>query len=80
MRSDSNPTTGARTNPHPFATGFVSVPIPVIVIETDTFVTEDEANRDVIGRRDQAMNEVRDMVTEQFFKPSVDPISSMLSL
>ncbi len=45
-----------------------------IVIEADTFVTEDEENSGIIGRRDQALNEVRDMITETFFTPSIDPI------
>lgn len=45
-----------------------------IVIETDTFVTEDEENSGIIGRRDQALNEARDMITETFFEPSIDPI------
>jgi hypothetical protein len=45
-----------------------------IVLEADTFVPEDEANSSIIGNRDRALNEVRDMITEAFFKPSVDPI------
>ena len=44
-----------------------------ITIEVDTFVPEDEAGS-VLGRRDRAVNEVRDMVTEAFFEPSLDPI------
>ncbi|NTU82805.1 MAG: hypothetical protein HGA45_26135 [Chloroflexales bacterium] len=44
-----------------------------IVIEADTFVPEGEDADGVIGRRDEALNQVRDMVTEAFFEPSLDP-------
>ena len=46
----------------------------VIVLEADTFVPEGDENSAVLGRRDQAINEVRDMITDAFFKPSIDPI------
>jgi hypothetical protein len=46
----------------------------VIVIEADTFVPEGEENSAVLGRRDQAINEVKDMITDTFFKPSIDPV------
>jgi hypothetical protein len=44
-----------------------------IVIEVDTFVPEGEDSSAILSRRDQAVNEVRDMVTEAFFQPSLDP-------
>lgn len=47
----------------------------VIVIESDTFVTEDDTGSGVLGRRDEALNQVRDMVTEQFFVASLDPMN-----
>lgn len=46
----------------------------VIVIEADTFVPEGEDESAVLGRRDQAVNEVREMITDAFFKPSIDPV------
>ncbi|MER3435375.1 MAG: hypothetical protein C4288_18710 [Leptolyngbya sp. ERB_1_1] len=45
-----------------------------IVIEADTFVPEGEDESAVLGRRDQAVNEVREMITDAFFKPSIDPV------
>lgn len=45
----------------------------VIVLEADTFVPEGEDADGVIGRRDEALNQVRDMITEAFFEPSLDP-------
>jgi hypothetical protein len=45
----------------------------VIVLEADTFVPEGEDSSGVIGRRDQALNEVRDMITNAFFEPSLNP-------
>lgn len=44
-----------------------------IVLEADTFVPEGEDADGVIGRRDEALNQVRDMITEAFFEPSLDP-------
>lgn len=45
-----------------------------IVLEADTFVPEGEDTSGTIDRRDQAVNEVRDMITETFFEPSLDPV------
>jgi hypothetical protein len=45
-----------------------------IVIEADTFVPEGEDTSSIIKNKDLALNEVRDMVTDAFFKPSLDPI------
>jgi hypothetical protein len=45
-----------------------------IDLEVDTFVPEGEDGSAVLGRRDQAVNEVRDMITDAFFEPSVNPI------
>ena len=47
-----------------------------IVIEVDTFVPEGEDTSSIIGRRDQALNQVRDMVTDAFFAPSLDPVKT----
>jgi hypothetical protein len=44
-----------------------------ILLEADTFVPEGEDADGVIGRRDEALNQVRDMITEAFFEPSLDP-------
>jgi hypothetical protein len=48
----------------------------VIIIEVDTFVTEDQENSGVIGRRDEAVNEVKEMITETFFTSSISPIDT----
>ena len=46
----------------------------VIVLEADTFVPEGDDEEGVTtGRRDQAMNQVREMITDAFFTPSLDP-------
>jgi hypothetical protein len=45
----------------------------VILLQADTFVPEGEDEGAVLGRRDQAVNQVRDMITDAFFKPSIDP-------
>lgn len=45
----------------------------VIIIEADTFVPEGEDSSGIISRRDQALNEVRDMVTDAFFQPTIHP-------
>jgi hypothetical protein len=45
-----------------------------IVLEADTFVTEDDENKDITARRDAALNQVRAMITEAFFTPSLPPI------
>lgn len=44
-----------------------------IVLEADTFVPEGEEESGVLERRDQALNEARDLITDAFFKPSIDP-------
>lgn len=50
-----------------------------IILEADTFVPDDEANASVISSRDRSLNEVRDMITEAFFTPSVDPVKNKSS-
>ncbi|KAM3096345.1 hypothetical protein ACKFKG_11160 [Phormidesmis sp. 146-35] len=45
-----------------------------IVLEADTFIPEGEDESAVLGRRDQAVNEVREMILDAFFKPSIDPV------
>ncbi len=44
-----------------------------IVIEADTFVPEGEDSAGIINRRDAAIDQVRDMVTDAFFQPSLNP-------
>lgn len=45
-----------------------------ILLEADTFIPEGEDNSAVLTRRDQAVNEVREMITDSFFQPSIDPV------
>jgi hypothetical protein len=45
----------------------------VITLEADTFVPEGDLDEGISGRRDQAMNQVREMITEAFFAPSLNP-------
>lgn len=45
----------------------------IIEIKADTFVLEDDGSP-VIARRDEALAEVKDMITETFFEPTLDPI------
>lgn len=45
----------------------------VIEIEVDTFVPEGEEEAGIISRRDQAVEEVYDMITNAFFEPSLNP-------
>jgi hypothetical protein len=45
----------------------------LIEIQVDTFVPEGDDSGSIIGRRDQAVNEIRDMITDAFFTPSLDP-------
>ena len=45
-----------------------------IVLEADTFVTEDDDNRSITARRDAALNQVRAMITDAFFEPTLPPI------
>ena len=47
----------------------------VIEVKADTFVLEEDGSA-VISRRDQAMDDIRDMITETFFEPTLDPIDS----
>lgn len=44
-----------------------------IVLEVDTFVPEGE-DSELMARRDQAVDEVRDMLTGAFFEPSLNPV------
>ncbi|MEN3951825.1 hypothetical protein [Iodidimonas sp. SYSU 1G8] len=44
-----------------------------IVLEADTFITEDEENQGILDRRDAALAQVRSMITEAFFTPSLPP-------
>lgn len=46
----------------------------VVVIEVDSFLPEGEDAGSWVGRRDQALDQFKDMVLENFFKPSLDPI------
>jgi hypothetical protein len=46
----------------------------VVVIEVDSFLPEDEDAGSWIGRRDQAIDQFKDMVLENFFQPSIEPI------
>lgn len=45
----------------------------IIDLNVDTFVTEEEENDGVIARRDAAVAQIRQMVTEAFFTPSIPP-------
>jgi hypothetical protein len=44
-----------------------------IVFEVDTFVPEGEDTSSIISSRDKAEAEVRDMITNAFFEPSLNP-------
>lgn len=46
----------------------------VIVIEVDSFLPEGEDAGSWVGRRDQAINDFKDMVLESFFEPSLEPM------
>lgn len=46
-----------------------------ITLEADTYVPEGEDTSGIISRRDQAVNEVREMITNAFFEPSLDPLN-----
>lgn len=46
----------------------------VVNIEVDSFLPEGEDAGSWVGRRDQAINDFKDMVLKNFFKPSLDPI------
>lgn len=45
-----------------------------IDLQVDTFVPEGDDSAGIISRRDQAVNEVREMMTDSFFEPSLKPI------
>lgn len=45
----------------------------VIQMDVDTFVPEGDDDASVISSRDRAVQEVRDMITNAFFQPSLDP-------
>jgi hypothetical protein len=44
-----------------------------IQMDVDTFVPEGEDTTSIISSRDRAVAEVRAMITDAFFKPSIDP-------
>ncbi|MEN8443425.1 MAG: hypothetical protein ABG776_00270 [Cyanobacteria bacterium J06555_13] len=46
----------------------------VVKIEVDTFIPEGEDSSGVLGRRNQAIADFKDMILDGFFKPSLDPI------
>lgn len=46
----------------------------VVKIDVDSFLPEGEDAGSWVGRRDQAVNEFKDMVLQGFFKPSLDPV------
>ena len=45
-----------------------------IQINVDTFVPEDGEDSGVMGRRDKAVEDIREMITSSFFTPSLDPV------
>lgn len=47
----------------------------IIEITADTFVLEEDGSA-VIARRDEALADVKDMITETFFEPTLSPIDS----
>jgi hypothetical protein len=46
----------------------------VVKIEVDSFLPEGEDAGSWVGRRDQAINDFKDMVLKNFFKPSLEPM------
>jgi hypothetical protein len=48
----------------------------VIKIEVDTFIPEDENSANIISDRDKAVNEVKDMIFQTFFQPSLNPVKA----
>ncbi len=46
----------------------------VVSIEVDSFLPEGEDGGAWIGRRDQAIDQFKDMVLENFFEPSIEPM------
>ncbi|HSN20180.1 MAG TPA: hypothetical protein VLS49_05860, partial [Usitatibacter sp.] len=45
-----------------------------VKIDVDSFLPEGEDAGSWVGRRDQAINEFKDMVLDNFFKPSLEPV------
>jgi hypothetical protein len=45
-----------------------------VTIEVDSFLPEGEDAGSWVGRRDQAINDFKDMVLHNFFKPSLEPM------
>jgi hypothetical protein len=45
-----------------------------VKIEVDSFLPEGEDAGSWVGRRDQALNDFKDMVLEDFFTPSIEPV------
>lgn len=46
----------------------------VVVIDVDSFLPEGEDTGSWVGRRDQAINDFKDMVLNTFFTPSLEPM------
>jgi len=46
----------------------------VVKIEVDSFLPEGEDAGSWVGRREQAVNDFKDMVFDNFFKPSIEPM------
>ena len=46
----------------------------VVTIEVDSFLPEGEDGGSWVGRRDHAVDEFKDMVLQNFFKPSIEPM------
>lgn len=46
----------------------------VVKIDVDSFLPEGEDAGSWVGRRDQAINDFKDMVLESFFEPSIEPV------
>ncbi|MEU4426901.1 hypothetical protein AB0F81_40290 [Actinoplanes sp. NPDC024001] len=45
-----------------------------VLIEVDSFLPEGEDAGSWVGRRDQAINDFKDMVLDSFFEPSIEPV------
>lgn len=46
----------------------------VVKIDVDSFLPEGEDSGSWVGRREQAVNDFKDMVLDTFFKPSIEPV------
>ena len=46
----------------------------VVQIDVDSFLPEGEDSGSWVGRRDQAINDFKDMVLDTFFKPTIEPV------